>query len=364
MKSSNPISTKCIILGTHCALHHSYSPQEQKYLIRLDIFNQRNTNEAIRQKAHHRQLDLNQFEHLGNMCRLSVPYGALEPCKQHYPNLERAIIDIGTKPVGIPCTICDADNPQQNGRLQYKQFDYLFRFVRSEKKGQIKYAVLEMPFEVMQYYNTIDLGYFKMQPAVYEAFHHQSSRCLYLLAESRLKCGYNKFLPQEIFSLLTSNSHYRGIGNMEYSQLDEAEREIKRAYELKMIDYFVIHKVETMSNKVAGNYGQFVMFSVKYRSEDTQQMSKEDSIKLSQKKTAVYQVLNSWKINKSVCGDLVDRMTLDDYDAVSLTISDIYKQYKMHKVHDLAAYTVYSLNKILKPKDLKGNQNTKPSDEK
>lgn len=345
---------KCNILGTHCALHHSYSPQEQKYLIRLDVFNQRNTNEAIRQKAHHKQLDLNQFEHLGNMCRLSVPYGALEPCKQHYPNLERALVNIGIKPVGIPCTICDTDNPQQNGRLQYKQFDYLFRFVRPEKKGQIKYAVLEMPFEVMQYYNTLDLGYFKMQPAIYEAFHHQSSRCLYLLAESRLKCGYNKFQPQEIFSLLTSCSNYRGIGNMEYSQLDDAEREIKHAYDLKMLDYFVIHKVETMSNKVAGSYGRIVVFSVKYRSEETEQMSREDCIKLRQHRVAIYQVLNSWKISKNVCNDLVDRMTLDDYDAVAQTLSEIYKLNKMHKVHDLAAYTVSSLNKILKPSELKG----------
>lgn len=364
MKKKNLISAKCNILGTHCALHHSYSPQEQKYLIRLDVFNQQNTNEVIRQKAHHRQLDLNQFEHLGNMCRLTVPYGALEPCKQHYPNLERALHNIGTKPVGIPCTICDADNPQQNGRLQYKQFDYLFRFVRSEKKGQIKYAVLEIPFEVMQYYNTIDLGYFKIQPAIYEAFHHQSSRCLYLLAESRLKCGYNKFQPREIFSLLTSNSHYRGIGNMEYSQLDEAEREIKQAYNLKMLDYFVIHKVETMSNKVAGNYGQIVVFCVKYRSEDTEQMNSEDYIKLRQHRINVYQTLASWKISKNVCNDLVDRMTLHDYEAVKQTLSEIYKQYKMHKVNNMAAYTVSSLNKILKPCEIKMKPESNPTDRK
>lgn len=354
MKTKMQIPAKCNILGTHCALHHSYSPQEQKYLIRLDVFNQRNTNEVIRQKAHHRQLDLNQFEHLDNMCRLSVPYGALEPCKQHYPNLERALINIGTKPVGIPCTICDTDNPQQNGRLQYKQFDYLLHFVRSEKKGQIKYAVLEIPFEVMQYYNTIDMGYFKMEPAIYEAFHHQSSRCLYLLSESRLKGGYNKFQPQEIFSLLTSRSSYRGIGNMEYSQLDEAEREIKHAYDLKMLDYFVIHKVETMSNKVAGSYGRIVVFSVKYRCEDTEQMSREDRMELSQHRATIYQVLNSWKISKNVCSDLVDRITLDDYDAVAQTLSEICKQYQMHKVQNLAAYTVSSLNKILKASELKG----------
>lgn len=28
-------------LGTHCALHHSYSPQEQKYIFRLDVYNQK-----------------------------------------------------------------------------------------------------------------------------------------------------------------------------------------------------------------------------------------------------------------------------------------------------------------------------------
>ena len=28
-------------LGTHCALNHSYSPQEQKYIFRLDVYNQK-----------------------------------------------------------------------------------------------------------------------------------------------------------------------------------------------------------------------------------------------------------------------------------------------------------------------------------
>lgn len=44
-------------LGTHCALHHSYSPQEQKYIFRLDVYNQKQIKMAISQNAHHGQLD-------------------------------------------------------------------------------------------------------------------------------------------------------------------------------------------------------------------------------------------------------------------------------------------------------------------
>ena len=36
-------------LGTHCALHHSYSPQEQKYIFRLDVYNQKQIKMAISQ---------------------------------------------------------------------------------------------------------------------------------------------------------------------------------------------------------------------------------------------------------------------------------------------------------------------------
>ena len=35
-------------LGTHCALHHSYSPQEQKYIFRLDVYNQKEIKMAIK----------------------------------------------------------------------------------------------------------------------------------------------------------------------------------------------------------------------------------------------------------------------------------------------------------------------------
>ena len=79
--------TEATELGTHCALHHSYSPQEQKYLFRLDVFDQKEIRLAISQKAHHGEMDFSAFERIDNMLRLEVPYKALEPCKSHYRNL-------------------------------------------------------------------------------------------------------------------------------------------------------------------------------------------------------------------------------------------------------------------------------------
>ena len=150
-------------LGTHCALHHSYSPQEQKYIFRLDVYNQKQIKMAISQNAHHGQLDLNGFEHIENMLRFEVPYRALEATKSHYNNLETALIDIGKKPVYIPYTVADSGNPGTN-HLCYKQFDYLYHFVDYTKKGQEKRAILEMPIPVAQYYFALDLGYFKVSP--------------------------------------------------------------------------------------------------------------------------------------------------------------------------------------------------------
>lgn len=214
-------------LGTHCALHHSYSPQEQKYIFRLDVYNQKQIKMAISQNAHHGQLDLNGFERLENNLRFEVPYRALEATKSHYNNLETALIDIGKKPVCIPYTVAESGNPGTY-HLCYKQFDYLYHFVDYTKKGQEKRAILEMPIPVAQYYFALDLGYFKVSPQLYESFHHQSSRCLYLLTESRLKKGYTKFTPPEILALLTSHTQYRGTGNLEYTQLSTAEEEISK----------------------------------------------------------------------------------------------------------------------------------------
>lgn len=60
--------TEATELGTHCALHHSYSPQEQKYLFRLDVFDQKEIKLAISQKAHHGEMDFSAFERIDNMC--------------------------------------------------------------------------------------------------------------------------------------------------------------------------------------------------------------------------------------------------------------------------------------------------------
>ena len=166
--------TEATELGTHCALHHSYSPQEQKYLFRLDVFDQKEIRLAISQKAHHGEMDFSAFERIDNMLRLEVPYKALEPCKSHYRNLEKALKDIGKKPVGIPYTDSSGSSPT----LCYREFAYLLRYVRDHKVGQEKRVILEMPIEVAKYYFALDLGYFKVSPQVYESFRHQPTRCL------------------------------------------------------------------------------------------------------------------------------------------------------------------------------------------
>jgi len=338
-------------LGTHCALHHSYSPQEQKYIFRLDVYNQKQIKMAISQNAHHGQLDLNSFEHLENMLRFEVPYRALEATKSHYNSLESALIDIGKKPVYIPYTVAESDNPGTN-HLYYKRFDYLYHFVDYTKKGQEKRAILEMPIPVAQYYFALDLGYFKVSPQLYESFHHQSSRCLYLLAESRLKKGYTKFPPSEILTLLTSHTQYRGIGNLEYAQLSTAEEEIRNAYKLNRLDYIVIHTLETTRNQVVGKYGSLVIFDLKFRNEDQNMLSGEDKTKLTMQKLNFRNVLTStyWNVSHKVAEELSDRLTLSDLAAVHQCFLAAYAAKRKHEIKNPAGYIVSSLNKILKKK--------------
>lgn len=336
-------------LGTHCALHHSYSPQEQKYIFRLDMYNQKQIRMAISQNAHHGQLDLNGYERLENNLRFEVPYRALEATKSHYNNLETALIDIGKKPVCIPYTVAESDNSGAN-RLCYKRFDYLYHFVDYTKKGQEKRAILEMPIPVAQYYFALDLGYFKVSPQLYESFHHQSSRCLYLLTESRLKKGYTKFTPPEILTLLTSHTQYRGIGNLEYAQLSTAEEEIRNAYKLNHLDYIVIHTLETTRNQVVGKYGSLVIFDLKFRNEDQNMLSGEDQAKLTMQKLNFRNVLTStyWNVSHKVAEELSDRLTLSDLDAVRQCFLAAYAAKRKHEIKNPAGYIVSSLNKILK----------------
>lgn len=347
MKKENYFNlTEATELGTHCALHHSYSPQEQKYLFRLDVFDQKEIRLAISQKAHHGEMDFSAFERVDNMLRLEVPYKALEPCKSHYHNLEKALKDIGMKPVGIPYTDSSGSSPT----LCYKEFAYLLRYVRDYKKGQEKRVILEMPIEVAKYYFALDLGYFKVSPQVYESFRHQSARCLYLLSESRLKQGYVKFRPAEILSLLTSKTVYRGTGNLEYFQLSVAEEEIKNTYKNKLLDYIVIHTLATCRNQVVGTYGTLVIFEIKYRNEDENALNSEDRQELVFMKFNLRKTLTEapWNVNFKVAYDLSQRLTLEDKEPVRQCFIAAYEAKAKHEVKNPAGYIVKSLDKILK----------------
>lgn len=338
--------TEATELGTHCALHHSYSPQEQKYLFRLDVFDQKEIRLAISQKAHHGEMDFSAFERVDNMLRLEVPYKALEPCKSHYRNVEKAFKDIGMKPVGIPYTDSSGSSPT----LCYREFAYLLRYVRDYKKGQEKRVILEMPIEVAKYYFALDLGYFKVSPQLYESFRHQSSRCLYLLSESRLKQGYVKYRPAEILSLLTSKTVYRGPGNLEYFQLSVAEKEIKNAYDFNLLDYIVIHTIATCRNQVVGTYGSLVIFEIKYRNEDENALKPADREKLVFMKFNLRKTLTEapWNVNFKVAYDLSERLTLEDKEPVRQCFIAAYEAKAKHEVKNPPGYIVRSLDKILK----------------
>ncbi len=335
-------------LGVHCALHSIYTAQEQKYLMRIDAFDQKGIKEVINQQAHHGQLDPNKFEHVDFMRRIIIPYNELEPCKQHYPNLEKNLKSIGEKPVAIPSTEPDPGDCTQK-ILKYKTFDYLYRFVRSETRGQKKYAVLEMPFPVMQYYYNIDLGYHKLNLDVYFAFHTQAARCLYFLIEGRLRQGYTRFKAPEVLNLLTTKAIYRGIGNLCYKQLDDAEREIRNAYDLKMIDYYCIHKVEELRNPVAGMYGHLVVFDIKYRQEDINEMPAEVAKDLAMKRFSTKRLLNSeWGVSLNVADDLCSKITVSDLDAVRECFIRANNMRARGSILNPGGYIVRSLTEALK----------------
>lgn len=209
-----------------------------------------------------------------------------------------------------------------------------------------------MPIPVAQYYFALDLGYFKISPKLYESFHHQSSRCLYLLAESRLKKGYTKFPPSEILTLLTSHTQYRGIGNLEYAQLSTAEEEIRNAYKLNHLDYIVIHTLETTRNQVVGKYGNLVIFDLKFRNEDQNMLSDEDRTKLTMKKLNFRKLLTSsyWNVSHKVAEELSDRLTLSDLDVVNQCFLAAYAAKRKHEIKNPAGYIVSSLDKVLRKK--------------
>ena len=222
--------------------------------------------------------------------------------------------------------------------------------MRDHKVGQEKRVILEMPIEVAKYYFALDLGYFKVLPQVYESFRHQSARCLYLLSESRLKQGYVKFHPAEILSLLTSNTVYRGTGNLEYFQLSVAEEEIKNAYNNEFLDYIVIHTIATCRNQVVGTYGSLVIFEIKFRNEDENALKPADREELVFMKFKLRKVLTEapWNVNSKVAYDLSERLTLEDKDPVNQCFKAAYRAMAKHQVDTPPAYIVKCLDNLLK----------------
>lgn len=342
----NRIPSEITELGAHSTMHDNYTVQEQKYIFMLEVYDQATIREVIQQKAHHGDLNLSSFTRTDCCRRLEVPFKALEPCKSHYKLLEKALISIGNKPVELPYTVANPTDGKL--KVQYKKMDYLFHYVRSIQKGQVRYAVIDIPFLVMLYANHIDLGYHKIKPKLFLALHHQSSRRLYQLAETRLKLGYTHFAPQELFHYLTTKAEFKGMGNMCYAQLDVATYELKNAYKLGMSDYYVAYRILYGHNDYIGKYSSGIEFSLHFRCEEMDQLSKDKQNELSSKRYSTKNLLiDYWKVEEWVADDISKKITPADYDAILQCFKIANARKAKGGVHNPAGLIVSMLRKTL-----------------
>lgn len=159
-----------------------------------------------------------------------------------------------------------------------------------------------------------------------------------------------KFRPAELLSLLTSNTEYRGTGNLEYFQLSVAEEEIKNAYNYNLLDYIVIHTIATCRNQVVGTYGSLVIFEIKFRNEDENALKPADRQELVCMKFKLRKVLTEapWNVNSKVAYDLSERLTLEDKDPVNQCFNAAYGAKAKHGLKNPPGYIVKCLDKILK----------------
>ena len=351
-ETCNQIPKEITELGVLCAMHDNYTPQEQKYIFMLEVFDQPGIREVIRQKAHHGQLDLSQFKHTTCARRLEVPFKALEPLKSHYQLLENALNGISHKQVDLAYTMPDPKDITKH-IVMYQQADQLFQYVGSIKKGQVKYAIIDIPFKVMQLIGTIDLGYHKIMPSLYLAFHHQSTRRLYQLAETRIMQGYYHFKPSTLFALLSTKASYRGIGNLCYHKIDVAVDEFKQAYMLKMVNYYIAYNVIYGKNKYIGKYPNCVEFSIHYREEDIDEMPEKVKNELGYRRHKTKQILiEYWKVREWVADDISQKITPAYYDSVRLCFQQAYRRRDESKemgmpLHNPAGYIIAALKKAL-----------------
>lgn len=353
-KTSNQSPYQITELGTLCVMHDNYTAQEEKYIFMMEVFDQPAFHEVIRQKAHHGQLNLKYFRHTDSCRQLIIPYKALEPHKSHYQQLEKALISIGSKAVGLPYTKPNPEKPSEN-ILDYVKVDYLFHFEKSIKKGQIKYAVIDMPFKVAQYIYSIDLGYHKIIPSLYLSFHHQYTRRLYQLAETRIKQGHKDYFPKQLNSLISSNGAYKGVGDLCYDKLDTAKDEFKSAYDKNLIDYHITYDVDNgTKNKNAINLGKKctkVLFTINWRRDDMKCLTPKQQSELSMKRFKIKRKLtNEWKVTEWVADDIVKKITLDNYEKVEeceiFASSRVRNPGKMSPITNQAGYIVACLKKV------------------
>lgn len=328
-------------------MHDHYTLQEQKYIFMLEVFDQPGIREVIRQKAHHGQLDLSQFKHTIYDRRLEVPFKALEPYKSHYCLLEKALDGISHKHVGLAYTVPDPKDGNSH-LVQYQEVEQLFIYKGCYKKGQVKYAIIDIPFKVMQLIGTIDLGYHKLMPSLFLEFHHQSTRRLYQLAETRIKLDYNHFKPSVLCGLLSTLAPYRGVGNLCYDKIDVAVDEFKRAYQLKMVNYYITYHVIYGVNEYIGKHATCIEFSIHYREEDIDEMPQEEKDELAKRRYNTKQILiENWKVTEWVADDISKKMTPADYDSVKQCFVQAYERKRKGNMHNPAGYIIAVLKNAL-----------------
>ncbi len=346
-----PKPTIILETGAMALFQNTYTMQEHKYVMKTIAAMQPVVRHAINQKARHRRVDLSKVNHLDSDMYLEIPFAQLEQQPSHYPNLEQALARISEKPVRIPF-LSDYPQPpsaQQAVRSQVglKEFPRLLQYKRSFLRSRKRYALVTIPFEVLQYLLAVDFGYHRINLDLMFSFRHYATRRLYQLTESRIKLGMGEFYPSLLFKMLTENSTYAGLGHLESHQLADALREIRNAYDHKRYDLKLSYTKRQILNKFTPS--QTVLhFDVTYRQDDMagkdaasqQQFSLDVSIVKSR-------LVSYWRIDEKVATDLCQRIVADMLPRIRVLLDEAKAKYAAKKLYQPAGFIVSEMKKIV-----------------
>ena len=323
-------------------MRHDYSLIQVRILVSIEESLQTILHGILNNKRSP-QLDLFKTKELDEDGRMPIklPFKELGVDPNHYPQLRTSLKMLAAIPVEIPYKTSE-------GR-KYTKATNLCDVYIPEDRSYNKYAILKLDRSVAERLVSLDFGYHRLGKQIVFACKNRYTQRIYMFIESWVDKGRTVIKTLEFRKMLRLENNYKKFSDFCRRVLEPAKQELKELADKGFCDCYFDYEKKYDHGQRGGEPDELVFQIFRAKNKMDAQLEQMNEMQRRQFQQMLIQYFDFTQPNAK---SMAERITAELYPLAMQKLMDLRQRFNTTYVKDKAAYTIKSLDQMIREHDI------------